>query len=113
VQQIVSPSYRDELTETHTCEVIKKYDANSFHNLLSGSAYLLNCDEKATYKRNSAGNHDGSSRKVFMDALGLWIHADPVSPRAQIILDGRPEKYGDYDSSNTGMYTLKSFELAR
>jgi uncharacterized caspase-like protein len=109
----ISPNYQEELSKRYYCEITRKYDAKIFHASLSGSAYLLSCDERTTSKHNNTGNSENVSRNVFFDKLGTWIHADPVSPREQIVLIGQATTTGDYSTSTTGTYTVKSFDLAR
>lgn len=101
-----------ESASKFTCEVTKKYDARSFHPGLAGAAYLLTCDAQTIEKKdNSISN--SQTREIFFDALGVWLKVDPVSPREQLVMNNETTVSGKYTTVLNGIYTLKSFILAR
>jgi len=59
----------DEKTLDESCEVTKRYEAKSFNAQLTGTAYLVTCDQ----------------RIVYFDALGICIRADSVAPTERTV----------------------------
>lgn len=101
-----------EYVGEYSCEVTKRYDAASFHAALNGSAYLLVCDGQSTDGRTKAVTKS-QSRDFFFDDLGVWLRVDPVFPKEQIVMNNVTSIHGDYITVSNGIYTLKSFALAR
>jgi len=98
--QTSSGKDKDKETRSYVCEVSRQYAASSFHPSLTGVAYLLVCDYQAVYQKNKDANNNGRTGQFFFEKLGIWIEADPISPRERLI-----NEHADY--------TLKSFTLAR
>lgn len=92
----------DEVTTKNSCEIVKKYEARTFHPNLNGAAYFRVCDTDTTHERDKSRNEKSQSKEVFFDELGVWFAADPVSPKG-----------GGGFTNNTSDFILKSFALAR
>ncbi len=99
----------NELIENEKCEVARKLDAKSFQERLTGAAYVVRCDFQYVYPKMKSANNDGHRNTICFDALGVWIAADPVTPREHITFDGETTKAGKSTVRTTGAYTLKSF----
>jgi hypothetical protein len=96
----------DEYTLDSYCETSNKYEAKSFHLKLTGSAFLVTCNEQHAYKKNTAANASSQSKTLFFADLGTWIHADPVFPKEALV-----QTYFGGDAKEINI--LKSFTLAR
>jgi hypothetical protein len=100
---------RKEITVGQTnCEYTQRYEARRFHADLTGNAYILSCQGR-WFDNNVPRKEPTQSKEIFFESLGLWIGADPDSPRERIV-------YGDTNTADmqaTGTYTLKSFTLVR
>jgi hypothetical protein len=99
----------DEYTLQTSCEISRKYDAARFHPKLTGVAYFASCSQQAIYKNNPASNSNSQMKTLFFEDLGVWISADSVSPREQIVQNDAIVAGWDY----SGTDILKSFVLAR
>jgi hypothetical protein len=93
-----------------SCEVTKVYDAKNFHSKLTGKAHLLVCDERTVEKKDNSTSNS-QSHDLFFDSLGVWMRADPITPREQIVTNNQTSVYGNYTTTSNGTYTLKSFFL--
>ena len=112
-EAITSKDYNDEITQLNSCEVLTRYDARRFHSNLDGPAYLVGCKTEQSYKKNRQGNGQAQSKILFIERLGVWINADPISPREQIILNGAISTVGNTTVTSNGTYLLRSFSLVR
>lgn len=96
---ISSDGSYEYMSETD-CEVTRKYGAGHFNPELTGSAYLLTCEERILKRGEDPATV--RSNKLFFESLGIWIEVDPVSGGEQLVAN-------DFD----GKHVLKSFALAR
>jgi hypothetical protein len=109
VYQTVTPQGRDESVGKYSCEIVRAYDAKSFHQDLTGMAYLKTCRAETTYKREKARNTREESKELFVERLGVWLQADTVG--GERIMQ---TYFGGSGFSNVvETYTLRSFTLAR
>ena len=107
-------SVSSEHTDKNSCEINQKLDAKIFHPNLTGSAYVLVCESDTAYKnivrkKNIVTKWSGQLVRIFFDALGLWLSADPLSTEARIA----GNQTITAESRNTQAYKLKSFLLLR
>lgn len=98
-------------TSRNFCTVTRKFDARTFHARLSGDAYLLVCDSESTDRKGSVTK--GQSRDIFIDMLGVWLRADPVSPKEALITSNDISVSGKYTTVTNASYVLTAFTLAR
>jgi hypothetical protein len=103
--------YSGGSTYRNSCTVTKKFDAKTFHASLTGDVYLLVCDTESTDKNGSVTK--AKSRDIFVDMLGVWLRADPTSPKEQVISSNDISVSGKYTTVTNGSYVLTSFGLVR
>jgi tetratricopeptide (TPR) repeat protein len=96
----------DEMTLSESCEITQQYEARHFHPDLTGIAYLEDCQDQMSYKRNKAADTIMESRSFFFDQLGISIRVDPQSPPQHII-----QTY--FKDGTTETARLQSFIMAR
>jgi len=94
-----------------SCAVTRKFDAKTFHANLVGDAYLLLCDSVSTEKNGNVTK--SQSRDIFIDMLGVWMRADPASPKEQLISSNEITVTGSYTTVSNGSYILTAFTLLR
>jgi hypothetical protein len=104
--------YTGNYSSETSCKVTKKFEANSFHANLRGTAYLVQCSGKTTNNDSPYGSSTVQSNSVYFDALGLSIKADPIDSQPNIIYSSAPvATAGKYRSVTKGAYRLTSFSL--
>jgi hypothetical protein len=106
-----STGYNGGSTAVSTCVVTRKFDARSFNSHLSGDAFLLSCDDRSTDKKGTVQN--SKSQDIFIEMLGVWLKADPVSPKEQIVSNNDISVSSGYTTVTNGSYTLTAFTLVR
>jgi hypothetical protein len=94
----------DVVTSIVICEVQTEFEANRFHKDLTGKARLVACNSKTTVQKRRSRNSSSVAKKIFFDALGIWLAVDPISPKERIIDVGK-----EYALD----YRLNDFALAR
>jgi len=105
-----STGYNDEYVTKSTCVVTTKYDAQSFHPDLRGSAYLAVCDDRSVYKKYPASNNRMQTKSLYLDYLGVWASADRVSPNERIMQSVYENTTG---METTGSDILVSFSITQ
>lgn len=100
---------REKYTQDNDCKISREFDAKSFHQDLTGSAFLVICDARATYEIDKSKNTTSQFKKIFFPALGYWIDADPVSPRERVVQNGTIVSTDKPVLDITGARILKSF----
>ena len=71
----------------------------------------MTCDDRSTDKKGTV--QKSRSLDVFIDMLGIWIKADPVAPKEQIVSNNDISVSSGYTTVTNGSYTLTAFTLAR
>ncbi|MGE0213337.1 MAG: caspase domain-containing protein [Parvibaculaceae bacterium] len=88
--------FGESVTET-TCEVERALDAALFHENLTGKAIVVGCKRAVSWSKPGSKPSETTVKRIFFEALGTWVEADPKAPEKPIL------------GTN---FVLKSFELA-
>lgn len=105
--------YKGETAIKQACEVTQRREAKIFQSELTGAAYIVHCKDQTLNRNTTSTASTTESTTVFFENLGVWVTADPVSPRERIVSNGAVATYGKYTSTSNGSYSLESFSLAR
>jgi hypothetical protein len=93
------------------CGVVKTYDASLFNSKLTGDAHLVVCRYE-NFSKDIAGEASMQYVTTFIDALGVWIAADPISSKERIVRGQRYLAGSSNDFSDSwDVNELISFEL--
>lgn len=101
----------DENTAEVNCVISREFDAKSFHPDLTGKAFLGTCETYSVNKVNKSLNLTAKDKKIFIEELGYWVQADPVSPGEHIMKSNETTTAGDQTFKMSGTMALKSFKL--
>jgi hypothetical protein len=101
-----------ETTDSLQCEVMRRFDARSFHPDLTGTAFFVQCGQQITNNKFKQANSTGQWRSTFFNDLGYWISADPTAPREQIMFNNSVSKTGENVSVVDGVASLRSLSTA-
>lgn len=101
----------EETTAEVNCVISREFDARSFHPDLTGRAFLGVCETYGVNKTNKSMNMTARDKKIFIEQLGYWVQADPVSPSEHVMKSNETTTTADQTFKMSGTMVLKSFKL--